>query len=382
MALESPTYISDLVPANPLGGDPRAQGDDHIRNIKSVLQNTFPNASRAFRLPTAEVMTSATINVATSDEQKTIIANATSSAIAVNLPTAYVPDGMVIFIVKGDESANAVTIDAATIRVNGGNVVLRKEGEGAICVYDATADAWYATLCLTVLQPPHATDSSLTIDNRHFFKVVNVDATGGNRTITCPNTVPAGTWVEVRKSDSTANTVTISCGGNVNGAASIVLAGQYEMAKVIFDGTTWYLALPPAASETVAGVIEKATVAETQAMAAGKAFTTDLLKTAVVPETLSYNASMALDWTTFIRYDLTMTGDGALGNPSNEEPNTARQIYVVGNNSTPRTLTFGNEFGGSVPTLADITSTKGYLLNIICIAASHFIVTAIDASPP
>ncbi len=43
MGLESATYINDLVTSNPLGNDGKSQGDDHIRLIKQVLQNTFPN---------------------------------------------------------------------------------------------------------------------------------------------------------------------------------------------------------------------------------------------------------------------------------------------------------------------------------------------------
>lgn len=41
--LESATYIADLVPANPLTTDAVAQADDHLRLIKSVLQNQFPS---------------------------------------------------------------------------------------------------------------------------------------------------------------------------------------------------------------------------------------------------------------------------------------------------------------------------------------------------
>lgn len=43
MALESATYINQLVASNPVLSDPKAQGDDHLRMIKSVLKNTFPN---------------------------------------------------------------------------------------------------------------------------------------------------------------------------------------------------------------------------------------------------------------------------------------------------------------------------------------------------
>jgi len=45
MALESGvTYIEDLVSTNPVGAtDDVAEGDDHIRNIKTAVQGSFPN---------------------------------------------------------------------------------------------------------------------------------------------------------------------------------------------------------------------------------------------------------------------------------------------------------------------------------------------------
>jgi hypothetical protein len=47
MALESGTYVKDLVSTNPPGTDAISQGDDHLRLIKSVLQNSFPSNSNA-----------------------------------------------------------------------------------------------------------------------------------------------------------------------------------------------------------------------------------------------------------------------------------------------------------------------------------------------
>jgi hypothetical protein len=41
MALESGSHIADLNTANPAGTDPKSQGDDHIRLLKSVLRNSF-----------------------------------------------------------------------------------------------------------------------------------------------------------------------------------------------------------------------------------------------------------------------------------------------------------------------------------------------------
>ncbi len=47
MALETGTYISDLVATNPVASDAKSQGDDHIRLIKSTVKATFPNVSGA-----------------------------------------------------------------------------------------------------------------------------------------------------------------------------------------------------------------------------------------------------------------------------------------------------------------------------------------------
>ena len=47
MALETGTYISDLVATNPTASDAKSQGDDHIRLLKSTVKATFPNVTGA-----------------------------------------------------------------------------------------------------------------------------------------------------------------------------------------------------------------------------------------------------------------------------------------------------------------------------------------------
>lgn len=47
MGLESITYISDFVTTNPTSSDPKSQGDDQIRGIKTGVKNTFPNVTGA-----------------------------------------------------------------------------------------------------------------------------------------------------------------------------------------------------------------------------------------------------------------------------------------------------------------------------------------------
>ena len=47
MALESGTYLDDLVNTNPTASDNVSQGDDHLRLIKRVLKNSFPSVDAA-----------------------------------------------------------------------------------------------------------------------------------------------------------------------------------------------------------------------------------------------------------------------------------------------------------------------------------------------
>jgi len=42
MPLEIVNYLGDLDPANPTGADSKAEGDDHLRNLKRGLINAFP----------------------------------------------------------------------------------------------------------------------------------------------------------------------------------------------------------------------------------------------------------------------------------------------------------------------------------------------------
>lgn len=47
MGLETGTYISALNASNPVVGDNKTEGDDHIRLLKATILATFPNISGA-----------------------------------------------------------------------------------------------------------------------------------------------------------------------------------------------------------------------------------------------------------------------------------------------------------------------------------------------
>lgn len=120
MGLETGTWVSDLVASNPPGTDKKNQGDDHLRLLKSVLQNTFPNATKAFRFPTS-VSKNVDYTVLSSDQNKTIMVDTSGAARTLTLPTLAVGDyGWSITVVKSTTDTNPVFIAPASGTVSSG----------------------------------------------------------------------------------------------------------------------------------------------------------------------------------------------------------------------------------------------------------------------
>ncbi len=143
--------------------------------------------------------------------------------------------------------------------------------------------------------------------------------------------------------------------------------------------------VPPSAdaSETIKGVVEKATPAEVYAAAADKYFAADLIETgSSMAGVLADAATIAVDWDTFINDEVALTADRTLGNPTNGQPGTYRTILVKGSDSTPRQLSFGNQYLGAVPAIGTVADDTWYLLTIRCITTSHFVVSAQVALQP
>jgi hypothetical protein len=89
MPLETVTHLSDLNQSNPPGTDTKAQGDDHIRNIKLALRTDLPNINAVVNCTPAQ------LNLLNSIAALTVLANATNGAAG---PTALAAasDGQVL----------------------------------------------------------------------------------------------------------------------------------------------------------------------------------------------------------------------------------------------------------------------------------------------
>lgn len=128
--------------------------------------------------------------------------------------------------------------------------------------------------------------------------------------------------------------------------------------------------------------IDKASDAEVRSSASNKFLSADLVESASAIVSLTDAATVAVDWDSFINADVTLTASRALGNPTNVQAGTFRTITVKGNNSTDRTLTFGSNYEGDIPTLTDIDDGKWYLLTLFALTTSHIVVSSATALKP
>lgn len=137
------------------------------------------------------------------------------------------------------------------------------------------------------------------------------------------------------------------------------------------------------ASTSTAGALKIATTPNIYAAATGnRAVVSEHLQSAAVPVELTDAATVAIDWTAGINFTIELTDNRILGNPTNGIPGQWRTVLVSGDSTTDRTLSFGNQYGGTLPTLTDIDDVKWYLLSLYCVSATHFLVASKDASAP
>lgn len=103
MALEDLTgakYLDSLVVGNPVSTDDRREGDDHIRGIKNVLRNTFPNLNGAVTA-TQEQLSAAYLPLAGGTVMGPLVAaggvwlgDGAGDALTINSSTASIPNGI------------------------------------------------------------------------------------------------------------------------------------------------------------------------------------------------------------------------------------------------------------------------------------------------
>lgn len=165
MGLETGTFIDDLVSTNPVGSsDPKSQGDDHLRLIKSILQNTFPNAGQAFYFPSVGAAKTSNYTVVAADDHALILVDASAGAITLGLTASgSLPDGFTVYVLLVD-STNSCTIDASGAEtINGSTTLSLTDTYESVMLVNDQGNGWYA---VKALAPTFTASSTDTLTNK------------------------------------------------------------------------------------------------------------------------------------------------------------------------------------------------------------------------
>ena len=149
MALESGTYLNSLVTSNPTATDALAQADDHLRLIKSVLVNTFPNLAGAVTVTEGELniidgSTSATSVTLVDADTVVINDGGTMVQVALTDLLTYINAGMTL---RDDVVTTASLGDAVvgTANIIDASITNDKIAAGAISASKISADVSFAS---------------------------------------------------------------------------------------------------------------------------------------------------------------------------------------------------------------------------------------------
>lgn len=145
MALETATYIHELVETNPTGPDPKSQGDDHIRLHKKVTKNTWPNITGAVTASQAElnILDGATLSTA----ELNVLDGVTASTAELNILDGVTATAAELNVLDGITSSTAELniLDGVTVTASDLNTVTTRALKAGD-TYTGTHDFTGATL--------------------------------------------------------------------------------------------------------------------------------------------------------------------------------------------------------------------------------------------
>jgi hypothetical protein len=203
----------------------------------------------------ALIPTPVKVSAYTASPRDFVPVDASGGSVTVTLPTAPADRAVI-----GVKAINTTGTNTVTVQTGGADVFNKAGGQtsitlsllnqGVILQYSASAAIWYVesddiplgqvdARYNRVANPRAITSATVTANT---FDFLECNAASNAITVTLP-TNTAGARVTIRKTDSSANTVTISA--TVDGVVNPTLTTQYETVDLIGDGTSWMRMVRP-----------------------------------------------------------------------------------------------------------------------------------------
>ncbi|AHB50326.1 hypothetical protein W911_14345 [Hyphomicrobium nitrativorans NL23] len=114
------------------------------------------------------------------------------------------------------------------------------------------------------------------------------------------------------------------------------------------------------------------------AAANDKVLTTERLATAAAPVAITDGSSPTFDWAAGVNRTWVLSANRTVPNPTNVQPGTWRTIRAIGADGSSRSIGFGSNFAGDIPTVA-VTNSAPMLLTFFAVSATRILVSAMKA---
>ena len=153
---------------------------------------------------------------------------------------------------------------------------------------------------------------------------------------------------------------------NVEAAADVTDTANVAAAGALMDSEVANLAAVKA--------FDVATAAQVRSLTGATTMTPEKVLDALVATTPSGTSNFAPDWASFIAATWVVTANRVLSNPTNVIPGSTRSVTVKANTSAERTITFGNQYKGDLPTVA-VTNAAFVTLFLYAVSATEILVS-------
>ena len=235
MGLEGGTFIDDLVVTNPTTSDKRRQGDDHLRLLKIVLKNTFPNADGAINPSVNEFnfLVGVTSLIQDQLDAKLSIADA---------PGAGLSEAGGILAVEAGIGIE-VTDDAVALALAGLDAFessdINTAEDGYLVDDDGVPKRMAHTDAgLPIVTEPTDSRTLTTLDMNTYIECTSIDPT----TITIPSGIGKRNNVVLVEQGGPGQ-VSVAGTATVNGANGLSTSRQYSVIALVCKGSSiWTLA--------------------------------------------------------------------------------------------------------------------------------------------
>jgi len=238
----STVYIDDLVPTNPATDDAKSQGDDHLRFIKRVLKNTFPNIDGPVTATQAELNITDGLTATVAELNVLDGVNATLTAAELNKLDGVTATTAEINYLAGVTSAIQTQLDAKGPAITGAATTIDTENLTVSRALVSDGSGKVGVSATTSTEIGYVSGVTSAIQTQLSGKQATI--TGGATTIVSSNLTASRALVSDSSGKVAASSVTSTELGLLSGLTSLSSITQMTAVSPTSGSTVDFTSIP------------------------------------------------------------------------------------------------------------------------------------------